>query len=200
MSAKIDLTTQTYNQISVEFDESNPTSNYAKQIRLFKKLTPGLRVVDLGCGTGQEALLFIKNGFDYTGIDSSKEMLKIARKRAKQGKFKLMNLYNLILPKNRFDCFWAAAVLLHIPKKNIGKVLSRIGRSFRSGALGFISIKEKKDVDEMWDRYYKKSRLFAFYKLDEFKEILYKSGFMVIKSYRLRFGKVDWLHYFVKKI
>lgn len=41
----------------------------------------GNRVVDLGCGTGVEAEAMVKNGIEMVGIDISKDMLAIARKR-----------------------------------------------------------------------------------------------------------------------
>ena len=38
-------------------------------------------LIELGCGTGSLASHFIKNGFDYTGLDLNKAMLDIARKK-----------------------------------------------------------------------------------------------------------------------
>lgn len=38
-------------------------------------------IVELGCGTGSLAGRFIKNGFDYTGLDLNRTMLDIAMKK-----------------------------------------------------------------------------------------------------------------------
>ena len=43
--------------------------------------TPGTSVLDLGCGTGDDALLLSNRGVHVTGIDSSPEMVRIARGR-----------------------------------------------------------------------------------------------------------------------
>ncbi len=45
-------------------------------------LTPGMRVLDVGCGTGRHALELAKRGFKMTGVDISSGMLAEARKAA----------------------------------------------------------------------------------------------------------------------
>jgi SAM-dependent methyltransferase len=40
-------------------------------------------ILDLGCGTGGHALILARRGYKVTGVDRSKEMLKIARDKAK---------------------------------------------------------------------------------------------------------------------
>jgi len=54
---------------------------------VFKKFTKGVKtVLDLGCGTGGHALILAKRGYEIVGVDRSKEMLKIARDKAKSAK------------------------------------------------------------------------------------------------------------------
>ena len=40
------------------------------------------RTIDLGCGTGLEAIYLAKNGFNVTGVDFSPTAIKMARKNA----------------------------------------------------------------------------------------------------------------------
>jgi SAM-dependent methyltransferase len=44
-------------------------------------------VLELGCGTGNLASYFIDNGFDYIGLDLSKEMLTLARTKTPAAHF-----------------------------------------------------------------------------------------------------------------
>jgi ubiquinone/menaquinone biosynthesis C-methylase UbiE len=58
---------------------------------LDKLLPPGvfgtISVLDVGCGTGKQAPLYISRGLRYTGIDPSDQMLKIAKLRNLRGTF-----------------------------------------------------------------------------------------------------------------
>ena len=108
----------------------------------------GKKVLDIGCGAGRDAAVFVENEFDYTGIDASKGMLKVAADRVPKGIFKQMDFYNLEFPDNSFDGFWAAASFLHVPKEDAGKVIKEAKRILKPGGVGFISIKEKTEIDE----------------------------------------------------
>jgi 2-polyprenyl-3-methyl-5-hydroxy-6-metoxy-1,4-benzoquinol methylase len=50
--------------------------------RILKKLNVR-RVLDMGCGTGVQALFLKKKGFDVVGIDPSEGLLEVAQKKAK---------------------------------------------------------------------------------------------------------------------
>ncbi|MBD3407876.1 MAG: methyltransferase domain-containing protein [Candidatus Lokiarchaeota archaeon] len=47
------------------------------------ELRPG-KVLDLGCGTGQNTIFLAENGFDAIGVDISPEAISLARENAKE--------------------------------------------------------------------------------------------------------------------
>jgi SAM-dependent methyltransferase len=55
-------------------------------------------LVEIGCGTGHLAGQFIENGFIYTGLDISADMLNIAKKNHPQCKFIQADMRNFALP------------------------------------------------------------------------------------------------------
>ncbi|MBS1551751.1 MAG: class I SAM-dependent methyltransferase [Bacteroidetes bacterium] len=59
------------------------------------------RLLELGCGTGNN-LFFLKDKFELTGIDSSVEMLKIARRKLPEADFHRKDFRKFDL-KNQFD-------------------------------------------------------------------------------------------------
>jgi len=65
-------------------DEKFLPSALAQVDYLMKKmnLTPGNRILDLGCGAGRHSIEFAKRGMIVTGVDISEIMLNNARKRA----------------------------------------------------------------------------------------------------------------------
>jgi len=47
-------------------------------------LTPGLKLLEIGCGSGTEAINFAKLGFNVTAIDISQSAIELAKKKADQ--------------------------------------------------------------------------------------------------------------------
>lgn len=63
---------------------------------IFPLFRPGDSILDLGCGTGEDACRLMKDGVDVCGIDASAEMVRIARDRGvKARQLPLENLHEL---------------------------------------------------------------------------------------------------------
>jgi cyclopropane fatty-acyl-phospholipid synthase-like methyltransferase len=64
------------------------TKNTAFEVAFLIKelqLQPGMKLLDVGCGTGRHSLALARHGLHVTGIDLSSGMLSIARQGAEQG-------------------------------------------------------------------------------------------------------------------
>jgi ubiquinone/menaquinone biosynthesis C-methylase UbiE len=196
-------TRRTYDKIAKHFSEEHFDTNWWKQeFSIFQKLIKGKKVIDIACGAGRDAVLFEKARFDYTGIDNSPGMLREARKRSEKAKFMLMDFYNLKFKPKTFDGFWAAAAILHAPKRRVRKILQNIKKIIKPGGIGFISIKEKRSLDEgmiQQNKYGGIERYFAFYADREFMHVLHDVGFKIVKRYRTKRKGEIWLCYFVMK-
>lgn len=72
-------TIDTYNKIAPNYSESHFVHFWVEEFEKFKNYIPGKKVLDIGCGAGRDAAIFVENGFDYTGIDASEGMLNIAK-------------------------------------------------------------------------------------------------------------------------
>ena len=70
--------------------EANLTSQIIKKFH-----APNIKILDIGCGTGEHTLELLKKGYKVTGIDFSNEMLKIAKKKLLSNKLYSNNLFNL---------------------------------------------------------------------------------------------------------
>lgn len=194
-----------YQKIAAEFNARNAVSIYRAEAERLAALTyAGARVLEIGCGTGRDAALLAEKGFAYTGIDASDAMLALARARLPQADFRVMDFATLAFPGESFDAFWAAAVFLHVPKREIIEVLTEARRVLASGGVGFISLKQKKQLDEGVIEEAKAGgirRFFAFYTMDEFAGYARAAGFEIVDSYT-QYEQTDdctWLCYFVRR-
>ncbi len=197
-------TAETYDKIASGYSAGHFAHFWIEEFNFYKSIINGKKVIDLGCGAGRDAAVFVENGFDYTGIDASAGMLKVARERVPKGKFQQMDFSKTIFQDKEFDGFWAAASFLHIPKKGLPQVLQEAKRITKNGGVGFISVKEKNGMDEGMiyeDKYGGISRYFSFYTQGEFKILLEQNGFSVLKMSTHTENderKTNWLCYFVK--
>jgi ubiquinone/menaquinone biosynthesis C-methylase UbiE len=200
-----DKTRDTYDKIAPKFSSTHFEHFWVEEFKIYQKLIDGNKVLDIGCGAGRDAAVFVENDFDYTGIDASEGMLKVAAERVPKGAFKQMDFYDLEFSEGEFDGFWAAASFLHVPKEDAGKVVQEAKRILKPGGVGFISVKEKTEMDEGLieeDKYGGISRYFAFYTQEEFKKILEENGLEIVEmSTHVEDDerKTNWLCYFVRK-
>ena len=78
-----------------------------------------LRVLDLGTGTGRAAIALSKRGATVTGVDASREMLNVARRRASEERLSIEflegDVHALAWPDRAFDAVVCFRLLMHVP-------------------------------------------------------------------------------------
>jgi len=203
-SEKEDRTLATYDQISPIWAKRNTTSDFWRdQFTKFTKLLPSGKIIDIGCGTGRDARLFLAANYDYLGIDASKGMVEQAKKEVPGAKFIQLDMYELSKLNEKFDGFWASASFLHIPKSNLQYILDSLKKITKSNAIGFISVKEG-EGELVLNGSDGTERFFAFYSDVEFAQVLNNAGFEILergrdlRDYSPPKNKSIWLTYLVQ--
>lgn len=152
------------------------------------------RVVDVGCGTGAYARLFLESGMDVYGVDVSWGMIKEAR-TLRGIKLVQMDMHRFAFADGIFDAAWCSSSLLHIPKKTIGVVLGEIARVLKPGGKMFVSLQEGEGESIETCPYGSADRLFVRYNGQEFISLLERAGFFVNQHDRTSTSKRTWLHF-----
>lgn len=88
-------------------------------------------VLDLGCGTGELAPIFIKSGYDYSGVDIEPERIEFARKTYPEGKFLVMDASKLRFPDGHFDQILVTGVLHHLSDDEVRDIVGEMARVLR---------------------------------------------------------------------
>lgn len=199
-------TLETYNKNAETWSYGHQISAFWKDEReTFNRYLPTGKILDVGCGSGNKDVpYFIEKGYDYTGIDFSEEMIRLAKINNPDTEFVCASVYDMDFPDQPlFDGFYACASLLHLPKTRIHEALQSIKKWMKDGAIGFISLKEGSDEemkDDLEDKILTR-RLFAYYQKEEFEKILKDNGFEMIEFKRKPTpGKTIWLDFFVKVV
>lgn len=195
-------TIRTYDNVADEWSDQHHTSGFwANELARFHELLPSGRVIDIGAGGGRDAPGLAELGYEYTGTDVSDKLIRVAKRNNPNQVFLKQNIYELKFDE-KFDGFWCAAVLLHIPKTKIDLALQGIKRVLKPEAVGFISIKEgggQKMEKETWNDGSQHKRLFVYWSRDEFSGVLERNEFKQVDYfYRPDSVKTRWHCFFVK--
>lgn len=95
----------------------------------------GLRVLDIGCGTGQSRKLYIDHAASYVGVDLAGEALERARARFPSDTWQLADARALPFADGSFDLVCFSSVLHHIP--DFGEALREGRRVLAQGGQVF---------------------------------------------------------------
>ncbi|MGX7951767.1 class I SAM-dependent methyltransferase [Tsuneonella sp. HG249] len=102
------------------------------------RLPPGARILELGCGAGQDAAHMMKRGFAVDATDATDAMVALACGRgvpARQMRFDQLNA------EQAYDAIWAHACLIHVARTDFAAVLARIYRALAPGGWHFANFK-----------------------------------------------------------
>ncbi|WP_455873637.1 class I SAM-dependent methyltransferase [Rhizobium yanglingense] len=116
-------------------------------------LPSGARILELGCGGGQDSAYMLSKGFDVMATDGSAELAKQAEKLI--GKPVKVMRFEELEAKDEFDGVWAEASLLHVPRKDLPAVLARIRQALKDGGALHASFKAgTAEGHDSFGRYY----------------------------------------------
>jgi trans-aconitate methyltransferase len=100
-------------------------------------------IIDIGCAHGICVPMFLGIGrkIKYFGIDISSAFLKIAQRRYPHLPFEFGDISDkTTLPKKKFDGFWAAAVLMHVPIEKWDEMFSNIEHLCKPNSYGYVAL------------------------------------------------------------
>ena len=102
------------------------------------RLQPGMRVLDLGCGTGEDSRRLaglVGPAGEVVGVDASETMIAAARQRTEGTglpvEFHVGDATRLDLPTESFDAVRCERMLVHVPEP--AAVLTEMARVTRAG-------------------------------------------------------------------
>lgn len=196
-----EVTKRSYDRLAKEWAVGHNTDDFwGENLQKFHELLPKGKVLEIGCGSsGRDARDLIKLGYDYTGTDISSGQITEARKQVLGAHFIHQSVYDLNF-NEPFDGFWAAAVLLHVPKTRMDEALQSIRRNLRDHAIGFVAMKEGDGQQlEARPELDNANFLFSYWQREDFRESLAQNGFESLhEGYIPMSERSKWLTYIVR--
>jgi ubiquinone/menaquinone biosynthesis C-methylase UbiE len=97
----------------------------------------GLRLADIGCGTGYHLERYKERGFEITGVDGSEEMLKQARLVNPEIEFLQSDVDQIPLQSDSYDFALNIEVLRYLP--DINPCIKEIYRILKPGGTALVT-------------------------------------------------------------
>lgn len=170
-----------FDKAALDYDDwyTNAKGNFVDKVETdlaFKliDIKEGMKVLDVGCGTGNFSIKLANKGCDVTGIDISDEMLNIAIKKiAEQNldiKFHNMDLYDMKFEDNSFDAVFSMAAFEFV--EDATKALEELFRVVKKGGQIFIgTIARNSSWGELYQSKPFKDSVFKYAKFKTLEEM-----------------------------
>lgn len=185
-----------YEQNGNQYFEETAELNMEEFLKPFVELLPeNAEVLDLGCGSGRDTLYLLEAGCYVTPMDGSVTMCSLAEihtdTEVLHMTFEEMEFDEV------FDGIWASASLLHVPKKDMERILRKVSNALVPGGILYMSF-QYGDGEEV-----RNQRFYNDYNEKTMKALLRKFRELEIldiyQSEDLREGRGKWLSVLVRK-
>ncbi|MGQ0557123.1 MAG: class I SAM-dependent methyltransferase [Nitrospiraceae bacterium] len=196
-------TLQTYERDAEIFLKHWGRKRYKRPALLIQwlKLLPERAVLlDLGCGAGQDSHHLATRGHQVIGLDRTMPLLQFANRRAPSVPVVLADIRSLPIRTDSQDGVWAAASLIHLPKRDMTGVLVALRLLMKSEGI-FAATFTYGNNSRIKRTGWMPGRYFARWKKDELARALCRAGWQVLSlrvvSNRERKGR--WINVMARR-
>ncbi|WP_122456105.1 class I SAM-dependent methyltransferase [Pseudomonas viridiflava] len=173
-------TLDNYNRVADDFREGTRDHDVSQNIDALMRHIEGptpWQILDFGCGPGRDLKTFKALGHVAVGLDGSERFAEMARTETGCEVLQ-QNFLELDLPPARFDGIFANAVLFHIPRQELPRVLLQLHATLKPGGVLFSS-NPRGENQEGWQG----ERYGSYHDLESWRALLTEAGFAELEHY-----------------
>ncbi len=127
MTNQNDLTVQYYDTVYKDIKGADVTNEELKLIKSFVRKDQ--KILDVACGTGRHLVPLAKSGYNVTGVDFSKGMLNILKKKVKDTSKIIHKDFYKLDSKEKYDLIylmWNAFNEIALTKKDAKRLIRKL--------------------------------------------------------------------------
>ncbi len=198
----------TYNRIADDWFRDHKDDDWWREgtTKFISYLPKNASILDIGCGSGMKSRFLADNGFEVTGMDFSEKMIEIAKRELPNINFFVGDVYDMDSYPEKYDAVFAQAMLLHIPKNDVLKILEKFKNKLNKNGFLYLAVKEVKSdglaekVVKENDYGYEYERFFSFFTLPEIMEYINKLGLKLVWDDVANSGRTNWIQVIAQNI
>ncbi len=146
---------------------------------LMSRLSPGSRVLDLGCGAGVPVASTLATQHTVIGLDISARQLALARRHVLAARFVRGDIARPGFPASTFDAVTAFYAIIHVPRSEHAGLLQDIFRILRPGGLFLATMGQHTLADCYEDDWLGAPTFFSHFDGETNRRLVEAAGFQI---------------------
>jgi SAM-dependent methyltransferase len=171
-----------YDQCAAEYEAARRGKASPELDLLMGRLSPGARILDVGCGAGVPVAQRLAERFHVTGVDISGEQIRLARLNVPTGEFIQGDILSVDFPPASFDAVTAFYSIFHLPRGEHPELLRRIRGWLKPGGYLLATLSAQAEDAYTEDDFFDVTMYWSNYGLDEYKSMLTQLGFELLET------------------
>ncbi|WP_028573795.1 class I SAM-dependent methyltransferase [Desulfonatronovibrio hydrogenovorans] len=143
---------------------------------LVEHLTPGSKVLDIGCGSGRDMLWLSERGFHCKGLERSPDLAALARDHTGLPVIEA-DFESYDLSRMNMDAVLLIGALVHLPYERFSPVLTNILKALKPGGHALITMKQGQGRQEADD-----GRIFYLWDREDLSRVFKVNGLICVDS------------------
>ena len=175
-----ELVRAAYNRCAMDYARQRRTTPGAELSFVADRLTPGSKILDVGCGAGIPVAQHLARTFCLTGLDISSSMIALARKNVPAAKFVLADVVKTEFPASSFDAIVSFYAIFHIPRQEHLNLFRQFAQWLRPGGLLLFTVARQDDGPGYTeDDFFGETMYWSNFGPTTYRKFLTETGFQV---------------------
>ena len=175
-----ELVRAAYNRCAMDYAQQRRITPGAELSFITDRLTPGSKILDVGCGAGIPVSQFLARTFSLTGIDISSTMIALAKENVPAAKFVIADVAKTEFPACRFDAIVSFYAIFHIPRQEHLNLFRRFAQWLRPGGLLLFTVARQDDGPGYTeDDFFGETMYWSNFGPETYRKFLTETGFRI---------------------
>lgn len=185
------LVQEGYDRCTAVYAEARAGEAHPELELLRECLDDGAAVLDIGCGAGVPVTRSLAESFSVTGVDTSTEMVRLARANVPEARFLHADITSVKFAGSSFDAVVAFYSIFHLPREEHTSLFRRIRDWLKPGGYLMCTLTRYSEAAYTEDDFFGETMYWSNYGLTEYADILTGLGFTLLKTSAVGHGYAE---------